>query len=227
MTDPRLDRRPEFDPRSRQFPIRALLGVVPPPIRSYTWSVPVALDQGSEGACVGFSWAQEVAARPAAHPAVNDTFALDLYRRARQLDEWPGEDYDGTSVLAGAKAVSERGYMAEYRWGFSLDDLLLAVGYKGPAVLGLNWYTGMMKPESDGRIRPTGQIEGGHAILMPRLTSATLAIVARRRRAYLYQSWGLFWGPEGPWCWLSWDDLERLLHEQGESCIPIVRRVVV
>ena len=232
-SDPRLDRRPEFDPRSRGFPIRSLLTItqqeVPP--RSYTWSLPAPmppmpadtypLDQGSEGACVGFSWSHELAFRPRPIPGVTDLVAQGIYHEAQRVDEWPGEDYDGTSVLAGAKVVAARGLMSEYRWAFGLDDVVRTVAYKGPVVLGINWYTGMMRPDGDGRIRPTGELEGGHAILLPRITGERYTVVAERRRAYLYNSWGRFNG--WPWGWLSWDDLARLLAEQGEACIPVTR----
>lgn len=219
MSDPRLDRLPEFDPRSREYAVRTLLPDRPP--RSFTWNVPVALDQGRQGACVGFAWAHEIAARPQSDPSVTDATALALYWRARELDEWPGEAYDGSSVLAGAKAAVELGAIAMYRWAFGLDETVRSIGTRGPAVLGLNWYTGMMRPESDGRIRPTGDNEGGHAILAPRVTGERYRIAEQRRRVYVYNSWGVSDG--WPWGWLSWDDAERLLAEQGEACIPQMR----
>jgi hypothetical protein len=223
--DARLDRLPEFDDRSRAFSVRGILTATEEqrPIRSMTWTVPVSLDQGSEGACVGFSWAHEIAARPFADRNITDDIALGIYRWARQNDEWPGEDYDGTSVLAGAKAVTNLGLLKEYRWGFNAEDVHRAVSFKGPAVMGINWYTGMMSPESDGRIRPTGAIEGGHAILYPRVRSPIYRIKTLRQTAWLYNSWGPGWGPEGPWCYLTWEDFERLMDEQGEACVPVQR----
>ena len=231
-SDPRLDRLPEFDAQSRSFPIRALLSDEQQerPIRSFTWNLPrlpahlpgFPLDQGREGACVGFSWAHELAFRPRPIASVTDLVALGIYHEAQRLDEWPGEDYDGTSVLAGAKAVIARGFMDEYRWAFGLDDLLRAIAYKGPAVLGINWYSGMWRPDSEGRIRPTGLLEGGHAILAPRVIGERSPFVEMRRRVYVYNSWGA--GDGWPWGWLNWDDMEVLLHEQGEAVIPVVRK---
>lgn len=222
---PILDRLIEFDDSSRRYPIRALLTdrqqMVEP--RSYSWSVPVSLDQGNEGACVGFSWAQEIAARPWPDKNITDDYAIAIYRWAQQNDQWPGEDYDGTSVLAGAKAVNEwLNRIIEYRWAFGIDDVARTIAYRGPVVLGINWYTGMMRPESDGRIRPTGSVEGGHAILLPKRQGARWNIISERRRNFVYNSWGRRNG--WPYAYLTDDDLERLLHEQGEACIPVLRK---
>lgn len=209
-----FDRLPQFDTRSLAFPIRALLEAKPK-FRSYTWRCDQYNDQGSEGACVGFAWSHELAARPVEVKQVNENWALGIYARARFLDEWPGEDYDGTSVIAGAKAVKEQGYISEYRWAFGLDDLRLAVGYKGPAVLGLNWYGGMYEPDGYGFIYPDGGLLGGHAILC-------VGVSEKRKCFRLHNSWGPSWGHGGD-CFISFDHMNQLLHEQGEACIPVVR----
>jgi hypothetical protein len=59
-----LGRRTEFDPRSRNYPARTLLAVEPP--RTNLWPLAEYLDQGSEGACVGFAWTHELLAEPVA-----------------------------------------------------------------------------------------------------------------------------------------------------------------
>ena len=56
--DIRLDRIKYFDKRSRGYPIRRM--VARKKMRSYTWRCNVHLDQGSEGACVGFGVAHEL-----------------------------------------------------------------------------------------------------------------------------------------------------------------------
>lgn len=230
--DRRLDRIPQFDPRSRRFGIAEVLPDKPQ--RSYTWRLPAqvpgfpstrpdaqacaVLDQGREGACVGFGWSHELMARPVVQPTIDASYALYVYHEARVIDEWPGEDYSGTSVLAGAKIVQRQGHMKEYRWGFNLNDFIMALGYAGPVVLGLNWYTGMMNTDSEGFIHPTGRVEGGHCV-------AATGINIRRREAYGPNSWSCDWGRNGFWR-MSLDDLERLLHEQGEQCIPTGRTKV-
>lgn len=217
MTDPRLDRLQEFDERSRAYPVRELLTTEQQrKPRSYTWRLAERLDQGSEGACVGFAWAHEAAARPAVIRGLAEADAREVYRRAQQLDAWPGENYSGTSVIAGAKACQERGWLTEYRWAFGIDDLELAVGYKGPAVLGLDWHAGMLRPDANGRIHPSGPVVGGHAIVC-------VGVNVKHQTFRLVNSWGAGWGFVGS-CYILREDLARLLDADGEACVPVVRK---
>lgn len=93
-------RKKQFDTRSRAYPVRELLTTTEP--RSYTWRVPVLLDQALTPACVGFAWSAEAAARPVEVRGITDQDGLSVYARAQELDVWPGNDYEGTSVIAGA-----------------------------------------------------------------------------------------------------------------------------
>ena len=220
---PGFGRRVEFDQRSRDYPIRALLSTkqASKP-RSYTWRNSIRLDQGNEGSCVGHAWAHEAAAKPVPVPSITHNVALSIYYRAQDLDEYtdtPPEE--GSSVLAGAKASQEMGYLGSYRWAFGLDDLILAVGYKGPAILGINWYDDMMDVDKKGYVHVSGGIAGGHAILCNRVNVTD-------RFFGLSNSWGDQWGTHDQWglggtCRVSFHDMERLLAEDGEACIPIQR----
>lgn len=212
--DPRLDRIPEFDPKSRQFPIREITPDKPKPY-SWSWRCKALLDQGSEGACTGFATVHEAIAYPAPWLDLTEADAKEIYYRARQLDDYPGEDYSGSSVLGAVKAGMEKGWYVEYRWAFSEEDLLLAVSHEGPAILGVNWYADMHDPDDKGFITVGGEQTGGHAILCRG--------VSLKRDAYLlHNSWGKDWGKNGE-CWISRPDMVRLLAESGEACIPIVR----
>lgn len=233
--DKRMDRIVQFDERSRNFPVMATIENPNP--RSFTWPCDVYNDQGKEGACVGFAWSHELAAKPVVIPTNNKT-ALSIYNKAKTLDEWPGEEYSGTSVLAGAKAVqslvlnSGKHAMPEYRWAFGVDDLQVAVGRKGPAVLGVKWYDSMYTPDSLGFIRPVGNLVGGHAILcrgvkFTRLDNTkplTLDNVDRDRSYFILRnSWGRKWGKQGD-CYITVRDMDTLLQQDGEACIPTLRR---
>lgn len=211
-SDPRLDRVQQWDARSRDYPVRALLRDVRKP-RTRRWPVRPKLDQGREGACVGFGWTHWWAAAPREHRTVREGTAQAVYRRAQQLDEWAGEQYEGTSVLAGAKAASELGWVKEYRWAFGLDDVLLALSHHGPVVMGTVWLDGMYEPDARGRLHVTGSEVGGHCWLARGLDT-------RRRLVLARNSWGADWGRGGDFL-ITWDDLELLLHRGGEACVPV------
>lgn len=213
-TEHGFGRRPEFDERSRGFPIRALLDETKP-LRSYTWRCNVALDQGPDGACVGFAWAHELAARPAEVDDLDYDDAFGFYRAAQQVDEWPGDRYEGTSVLAGAKVVRAAGWIAEYRWAFTFRELALGVGYNGPAVIGVDWLEGMMAPDRHGIVRALGRTVGGHAVLVN-------GIDVNRGLLRIHNSWGPGWGIDGE-CFMYFDDVAHLLARNGEACFALRR----
>lgn len=221
VSDVRLARLRQFDARSKQYPVRELVKARSP--RSYTWPCTQHLDQGQEGACVGFSIAHELIAKPVAVRGITAKFAIEkIYWEAQRNDPWEGgaypgakPQYEGTSVLEGIKAAHKLGHITEYRWAFGLDDLVLAVGHCGPAVLGLNWYDGMFDTHVCGYLHVTGELAGGHAILCK-------GVNVKSRYFVLHNSWGPKWGVRGD-AKLSWAEMERLLHEGGEACIPVQR----
>ncbi len=211
MTQRTFDRYPHPDERNRHYPIRTLLDNPEP--RSYTWACNTWLDQGAEGACVGFAWAHENAAKPKVRPSDTNQ-ARALYRRAQQLDQWPGEEYEGTSVLAGAKAMQESKLLVEYRWAFALPTTLAAISRHGPVVLGINWHEGMLEP-INGMIAPTGEVVGGHAIL-------AIGVSLKTQTVLLHNSWGKGWGINGR-ARIGFVDLAALLAADGDACVPATR----
>jgi hypothetical protein len=221
--DSRLGRLIQFDERSRQFSIRATLTTAQQFPRSYTWGIgpatglPHLLDQGQEGSCTGFSVTHEAAARPKPVQNLNEGIARSVYLRAKELDDWPGSAYEGSSVLGAMKAGQERGWYSEYRWAFGTDDALLAIGHRGPGILGTWWYEDMMDTDAKGFIHAQGQILGGHAILVN-------GVSVKGRYVKLVNSWSEDWGVKGT-CKLSFEDFDRLLHEDGEFSIPVIRKV--
>lgn len=219
--DIRLDRIVQFDEASRQFPIRALVAKARP--RSRTWALALRLDQGREGACVGFGITHELAAAPAPALGLTAEYAQQrIYWEAQKIDGIPGGAYpgakpfsEGTSVLAGIKVALRLDWMQSYRWAFGIDDLILGVGHNGPSVLGINWYQGMMTPDKAGVIRPTGRISGGHCILVR-------GVDVKGERFRLTNSWGRTWGIDGE-CFISFKDMARILREDGEAAFFVGR----
>lgn len=217
--DVRLDRIAQFDERSRDYRIRDL--VQDQPLVSKTWSLSKYLNQGQEGACVGFGYSHELAAQPDVVKGVTNQTAKGLYWQAQKLDDWPGgsypgntdEYYEGTSVLAGAKAATANGYYAGYTWAFSEEDVALAIANIGPVVIGINWYDGMFNPDENGFLNPTGNLAGGHCTLLK-------GVNAEEDYYVLHNSWGKSWGDKGT-AKLSRDSLVSLLKQDGEACLPV------
>jgi hypothetical protein len=207
-----LDRLQRQDARSFAWPAAPALREAAPVTRD--WSVRAVLDQGSEGACVGFGWAHESLANPVPCPWVDAAYARRIYRDAQRLDQWPGDAYEGTSVLAGAKAAIALGLITSYRWCSGLDEILRAISHHGPVVAGIRWHRGMADPGPTGRIRPTGPVLGGHCV-------AITAIDIDAHTVSGPNSWGYAWGHHGHYT-LSWDDLEALLPG-GDFCVPQLR----
>lgn len=174
VEDPRLDLILVDNPRALEaYPISALFEAADPPLVTNEWPIGPRLDQGREGACVGFGWTAELMSEPVRVTGAGQNTARPLYYELQRRDEFPGGEYPGasprqggTSVEIGAKLLTEVGHYREYRWARTEEDIARAVGHVGPVVIGVNWYTGMRDPGTDGFIRPTGQIVGGHCVLI-------------------------------------------------------------
>ena len=224
-----LDWVSRHDPESRDYGIRTVIprGVVTQ--RTRAWRQGVVTDQGREGACVGHGWMTDIVTQPfipSPMPTqeVANAFATAFYHRAREIDEWEGESYDGTSVLAGAKVMVERGFIREYRWCFSIEELRDAVLVEGPVVIGIVWRGGMYETRPTGLVEVTGDVVGGHCLTVtgynPRQRIAGeegLHNVFRWRN-----SWNVDYGVNGS-AYVRYDDLAALLADKGEACVPMRR----
>lgn len=220
MTTPRplpvLDLQFHKDPRSRGFAAREVVGATARFKRVWTTRKEGPLDQGREGACVGFSCAGELAAKPAAYPVTDET-AQKIYEAARAVDHAEGRDYsEGATTLAGMKACSNARYFQKYLWCFGIDDTINWIVRRGPVVLGINWYEGMDRPSPQGLIRVTGSIRGGHAIMANGFWPAHPQF---GDVLVLTNSWGKDWGLSGR-AYLPIEDSSRLLKEDGEVAAP-------
>ena len=102
--------KPHWDPRDGDHLMishlrRDLVGVALP--EEKLWRIGPILDQGEEGACVGYAWRAWMNARPIANDPERQLQARDIYLRAQLVDEFPGREPEmsGTSVRAGAKVM--------------------------------------------------------------------------------------------------------------------------
>lgn len=88
--------------------------------------IPKILDQGSEGACTGFALAAVINYQLAVRELVsieNQERLVSprmLYEMARHYDEWPGEQYEGSSARGTVKGWLAHGVATQGSWP---DDL--------------------------------------------------------------------------------------------------------
>ena len=211
-----FDWKPRFDKRSLNFTIVDTFGISTPlkTRRRNQWGI--YLDQDMEGACVGFGTAKALLQTPKRRKNITNQIARDIYHRAKDLDEWPGTDYDGTSVLAAMKTMHEAGWISAYYWATSLKQMQHAVSSDlGPIVFGCLWYEGMWDVDSKGYIKPEGYILGGHCVC--------LGGIDMKRGAFIVNnSWGPTWGGNGApvsSAFLSFEHADLLLHQQGEAAL--------
>lgn len=231
MTKRTFDWVSQHDPQSRKYSMRSLLKQRRIDRVETMWKEGIVLDQGSEGACVGFAWTGELLAEPEAprsQPSFNyaNSLAISFYNEAKKIDEWPGESYEGTSVLAGARVMKRFGFIGEYRWCFGVDDVRDAVISEGPVVVGIPWFDGMYDTLPDGLVKLNGKSTGGHAILItgyhPNKRFGNQVHEVFRWR----NSWGVDYGIGGSG-WIKVKDLEKLLSQNGEACVPMQREIPV
>jgi hypothetical protein len=228
-----------FDERSLQY--RAAPRATTLPTGGRIWRTGRVTDQGAEGACVGHGCAAEAAATPARVPGADtNDYATAWYKRAQYLDEWAGQAYDGTSVLAGCLVGRERGCWTGFTWAKSAEEFAAAIVAKGPGIAGVTWREDSYDTDALGVLRATGPVVGGHCILVhgyvPERPSAymrtrlsALGLLAGFNSipgaAFIIQnSWSPSYGKGGR-AIVPVDVMRGWVRDRAELAVPIGRRI--
>ena len=187
--------------------------------------VPI-LDQGKEGSCTGYGLAAVVNYLLRTRkqlPSRAEASADMLYRLARRYDEWPGENYDGSSARGAMKGWNKHGVCSASVWKEANGRLTPRVSHEavrnplgayyrvnhkdlvamhcaitetGILYATANVHEGWDKVDRKGIIPLEVHMLGGHAF----------AIVAYDDKGFWIQnSWGETWGAEGFAC-ITYDD---------------------
>jgi hypothetical protein len=216
--------RSRHDPASRSFGVvDRLAGKAPLRDVHLPWT-PV-LNQGKEGACVGFGVADAVnvlRASGAPVPAfIDDAGALDLYHAAQRVDDIPGESYTGTSVLAGMKAGAGAGLFGGYLWDFGTSAIAQTLlQLHTPVVVGVPWFDGMYDTGPGGVVHVAGKLVGGHCLCIVGLSMK--GPNGEPGPWFVWRnSWGESYGVGGDG-FVHHRDLGKLLRGQGEAAVPTV-----
>lgn len=193
------------------------------------------LNQLKTSTCVAHGWTSKMHAAPIMQLLPVSPF--DLYRKIVLVDEWASNDSEstaldaglqsGTSVRAGAKVLQAMGYLQNYLWAESVEDVRAwhLAGFGG-CVLGVNWTTDMFQTDLDGFVNYTGAIQGGHCVTSTGWSDTVKHKGVKVRALRCQQNYGLLWGQKGRF-WISESDLAKLLADQGEVAAPTEIRVSV
>lgn len=187
----------------------------------WTRHIPI-LDQGQVGSCTAEAGVGALAtdplfgALPAAHPALDQPFAYQVYSAEETIDgdgPYPPQDNGSTGPTCG-QVLKNLGLISAYTHGFALADLLDALE-DGPAMIGVNWYSSFDTPDRSGlvTIADGAYVRGGHEVLV-RGKDVDAQVI------HCDNSWSTGWGVSGSFD-IGWATMTRLLSEQGDVTIPL------
>jgi hypothetical protein len=230
----KLDVHPDpLDFRDRMY--EPTLVEVPPtrPLEEFQqFQVPI-LDQGQEGACTGFGLATVVnylltSFKHANYRDRTPVSARMLYDMARRYDEWPGEDYEGSSARGAVKGWHKHGVCSAKLWPYKVPppkgDNLTAERSEDARKRLLGAYLRVNHRDlvamhsaicEAGVLYATAQVHSGWDKvkadgIIPHEEKIegghAFAIVGYDRTGFWIQnSWGADWGRRG-FCLISYDD---------------------
>lgn len=199
--------------------------------RSRWWTGGAVLDQGREGSCVGHGVVGEWMASPVRGRPVRDNVpgpyfsqsgheeAVAVYNRAKEIDEWEGINYDGTSVRAGLLVGRDRGWWTNFKWAKDLGDLRLGLEF-GPVVIGVTWYEGMYDTDPNGLVDVSGPEVGGHCLI---ITGFSKNLAGHGPHFRWRNSWGPLYGRNGNG-YITPQNLKTVLFDQGNEAAIVSGR---
>ena len=229
----------KFD--ERDYLMRAYLPVVRLPKRiDWAPKMSAVRDQGKESTCVGFAitTGMKEYQEMLDYKKLVILSPRFLYSEAKKLDDLP-EEVEGTTIRAGMQALKKKGVCRESFWPYqpnrssrhkkgadadakkfrvlsyarilNLNELRLALATKGPCVIGIEVFKGMMRTKA-GVIPMPKKDEvslGGHAICISGYDD-------KKKLAKFKNSWSSKWGQRG-YGFLSYTYIERYLMDAWSS----------
>jgi hypothetical protein len=209
----KLGREARLDPRDQKYLIKNHVRLAKTSLTQRYWADDVWWgDQGDTPYCVGYSWAHWFEDGPVLHKGRPPKISpIRIYENAQRLDEWIGEDYEGSSVRGGVKYLKSVGAVNSYYWAFDINTITQYLLTKGPIVVGTDWTEGMFYPDKDGLIKASGEVVGGHAYVLN-------GVDLKTRRFRIKNSWGRSWGKMGR-AFIRFSDMATLIARQGEACV--------
>ena len=182
------------------------------------WPCREADNQGNTPECVGFSWRNWLQAAPVMVKIGVGLTGDQIYDQAQPLDGIP-MPHDGSTVRAGAQVLQKAGNIVSYVWAKDVATIKAFVCQSGPIVVGSDWYSGQMNPDSNNFVHVSGSVVGGHAYCLVGWSSVRSAF-------RILNSWGRGWGQNGR-AWISEADFTRLFNggAGSEACTAVEQAI--
>ncbi|MEW6086784.1 MAG: C1 family peptidase [bacterium] len=212
--------RDKFD--ERDYLMRAYLPVVKLPKKTdYTSKMSPVADQGDEGTCVGFAAAHGMKEYQELldYKKLVELSPRFIYSEARKIDKIPA-DQEGATLRAAVKVLQKLGVCREKFWPYAphqddkakpgvladakkfrvtayarildLFELRSALATKGPGIIGVSVFEGMMKTKT-GKVPMPKKGEkslGGHALCAVGYDDTAKLVKFKN-------SWSAAWGEKG------------------------------
>lgn len=214
----------EYKYKARPIPLKLNM----PKPRSLT-----ILDQKNEGACTGFGLAAVINLLNSKRGRKVEVSARMLYEMARKHDEWPGEEYSGSSCRGAIKGFANMGACSDTLWPFIEDkpgtldvkaandarsntigayyrlrhrvsDFHAALNEAGVIFCSANVHDGWRSSAIKKGVIPfSGKTDPG--------SGHAFAIIGYTSKGFWIQnSWGMHWGQSGTALWTYEDWFENI-----------------
>lgn len=183
-------------------------------VRRKVWTAATVLDQGNTSQCVAFSTRQWLRASPVRQEMPMTEF--EFYKQCQKVDEWPGENYDGTSLRASFKVLKRLGLLGEYRWAFDIEPMIVHLLTKGPMTVGTDWTADAGQDDRWGYIWFGGNSDGGHAYLIIGADRERKNPDGTKGAFRIVNSWGRGWAQAGR-AWITFKEMSMLMKNYGEA----------
>ena len=231
-------KRDRFD--ARDYLMRAYLPAKKLPKKAdWTAKMTPVRDQGDEGTCVGFAVAcgmKEYQERQD-YDKVVLLSPRYIYQEAKKLDGMPQEE--GTEIRVAMKALKTKGVCRERFWPYqphqrdkakkgavadarrfrvityarilNLAELRHSLAFKGPCIMGVLVFKGMMASQTGVVPMPErfDRIVGGHAI-------CPVGYDDKKKLIKFKNSWSAKWGAKG-YGWLPYEYIEQYMMDAWSS----------
>lgn len=228
----------KFD--DRDYLMRAYLPVIKLPNKvDYTPKLSPVRDQGNEGTCVSFAAAcgMKEYQEKLDYQRLVILSPRFIYSECKKIDGMPGEE--GTTVRAAMQALENKGVCQEKFWPYqpyqkdkpkkgtqanakkfcviayarilNLNELRMTLATKGPCVIGVEVFAGMMKTKT-GLVPMPEKNEsslGGHAI-------CPVGYDDKKKLIKFKNSWSDQWGEKG-YGFLPYTYIERYMMDAWSS----------